>query len=192
MLWNAAQQITGDTVRVQLANKKLDKVYVLNNAFLVQQDTIKNFNQIKGRDVTAYFRKGKINQIDVNGNAQNIYFALEKDTVLQGMNKVIAANISVKFDSLNKVSTITFLKQPEALFIPPHEIVPAETKLKGFAWRISERPAYDSIYLVRHTINLKSEATIGTKNVSNRKGKKKQPIQKPKKQTKSSALKPKK
>ena len=192
VLWNAAQQITGDTVRIQLANKKLDKVYVLNNAFLVQQDTIKNFNQIKGRDVTSYFRKGKINQIDVNGNAQNIYFALEKDTVLQGMNKVIAANISVKFDSLNKVSTISFLKQPEALFIPPHEIVPSETKLKGFAWRITERPTYDSIYLVRNTIILKDEATIGTKNVSNKKGKRKATTQKPNKPIKKSGLKPKK
>jgi len=90
----------------------------------------------------------------------------------------------VRFDSLNKVSTITFLKQPEAQFIPPHEIKKEETQLKGFQWRIKERPSYDTIFLVRNKKKLKTEATIGTKKLSNKKkskqaaSKAKQPLNK--------------
>ena len=148
VLWNKGNQITGDTIIVHMANKKIDKVRIRTNSFVISQDTLKNFNQLKGRNMVARFDSSKLRRIDVDGNGQSIYFALDGDTVLSGMNKVVCSNMVVKFaDSLgkNKLKTITFLKQPEAVFIPPHEIEEPERRMKGFRWRIAERPERDAM-----------------------------------------------
>jgi hypothetical protein len=40
----------------------------------------------------------------------------------------------------NKVNKISFITKPDALFIPPHEIEEPDKRLKGFLWRIKEKP----------------------------------------------------
>ena len=45
------------------------------------------FNQLKGNDLKAYFEGQVVNQIDVSGNAESIFFPLEKDGSMVGMNE---------------------------------------------------------------------------------------------------------
>jgi len=150
VLWNGKNQVTGDSIMLQMNRKKLEKMYAHPNAFVIQEDTLGNYNQLKGREMTAYFKANKINRVDVNGNGQNIYFALEKDTVLTGMNKVVCASMIVRFDSTNKVSTINFIKDPDAVFIPPHELAEPDKKLRGFRWLEKEKPTYGTIAAQRN------------------------------------------
>jgi lipopolysaccharide export system protein LptA len=149
-IWNEGNQITGDTIVAQLANNTIDKVFVNQNAFIISEDSLKNYNQIKGRNMVAQFEKNNdksnIRRIDVNGNGQCIYFALDNDTLLLGINKVDCSNMIVMFADSNKLSTITFIKQPEAVFIPPHKIAEPEKKLKGFSWRMNEKPLPDTVW----------------------------------------------
>ena len=80
----------------------------------------------------------------MKGNGESIYFALEGDTSLVGMNKVFCSDMTVRFVG-KKVKTITFLKKPDAIFIPPHEILEPEKRLKGFRWRKAEEPQLLSV-----------------------------------------------
>jgi len=148
ILWNSGNQITGDTVKVQLKGKEIDTIHVWNNAFVVSTDSIGNFNQIKGREMISRFSDGKIKRIEVNGNGQCIYFALDNDSILLGMNYIICSNMVVLFGDSNKLESITFIYQPEAKFIPPHEIQEPDTRLKGFSWQIEKRPSEDSLRLI--------------------------------------------
>ncbi|MCS7004946.1 MAG: hypothetical protein NZM38_06430 [Cytophagales bacterium] len=145
ILWNIENQITGDTVKVQLKGKEIDTIHIWNNAFVVSVDSIGNFNQIKGREMICRFQENQIKRIDVNGNGQCIYFALDNDSILLGMNSIVCSNIVVLFGDSNKVQSITFLYQPEAKFIPPHEIEEPDKYLKGFAWHHEKRPPKDSL-----------------------------------------------
>jgi len=167
VLWNGKNQITGDSIKLQMALKKLESMLVQPNAFVIQQDTLGNFNQLKGRQMTAYFKSNKITRVDVNGNGQNIYFALENDTVLTGMNKVVCANMIVHFDESNKVSTINFIKDPEALFIPPHELAEPDKKLRGFKWLEKDKPTFMDVLAQRASPKIpakpKSKAKKGVK-----------------------------
>jgi lipopolysaccharide export system protein LptA len=139
VLWSDKSQMTGDSIKIQMANNKIDKLYLRVNSFIISKDSIENFNQIKGKKITAYFSDNKIQTVDVYGNGESIYFATEKDTVLVGMNKVICSNMLMRFKE-NKLKNISFLTKPDALFIPPHEILAPDARLKGFRWRISEIP----------------------------------------------------
>lgn len=139
VLWSDENQITADSINIEIINNAVDRMNTKGNSFVVAEDTIKNFNQIKGRDMVAHFGDGQIDKVYVYGNGESIYYALEEDTVMVGMNKIICSNMLIKFKE-GQANSISFYTNPDASFFPPHEILEPETRLKGFAWREEERP----------------------------------------------------
>jgi lipopolysaccharide export system protein LptA len=140
IIWSEGNQIVADTIFMEIKNGKMDKLNMRNKAFTINQDTIKNFNQIKGRNMTAYLKNDEMDKILVEGNGESIYFAVDEETLdLIGMNKVLCSSMKIQF--LNgEMNDITFYKDPEGRFIPPHEIEEPETRLKDFVWQIEKKP----------------------------------------------------
>ena len=139
VLWSDDNQITADSINIEIINNAVNKMNSTGNSFVVSQDTINNFNQIKGRDMIAHFKDSKIDKVDVIGNGESIYYALEDDTVMVGMNKIICSNMLIKFKDA-QIHTISFYTNPDASFFPPHEILEPDTRLGNFEWREEERP----------------------------------------------------
>lgn len=155
VLWTAENQMTADTINILLRKKTVDKIIMINNSFVASQDSLLNFNQIKGREMVATFRSKKIHHVDVNGNGQSLYYALEekevkdstviaKITFLTGMNKIDCSNMKINFTE-GKINNITFLKNPDASFIPPNELQEKDRLLKGFVWREAEKPQREDV-----------------------------------------------
>ncbi|MCB2408448.1 OstA-like protein [Hymenobacter lucidus] len=139
VLWSDKNQLTADSMEIRQRKGKVDQMRLYANSFIIGQDTILNYNQVKGRNMVAYFVDNKIKKVDVLGNAESLYYALEADTAVTGLNKAVSANMALRFAD-NKLQTISFLTNPDASFIPPHELKPEDQKLKGFTWRATERP----------------------------------------------------
>jgi lipopolysaccharide export system protein LptA len=145
VLWSDANQMTADSIRMLIKNNTIDRIFMVSNSFVISQDTLINFNQIKGRRMTTFFRESKIDHVYVEGNGESLYFALdEKTNASMGMNKIICSNIIIRFQE-GKVHKLTFLVRPEASFIPPHELKIEDVKLKGFSWRGSEKPTREDV-----------------------------------------------
>jgi hypothetical protein len=129
-----------DSIHIQMANNRISKMFLKTNSFVISQDSLKNFNQIKGRRMTTYFAENKVSSVFVEGNAESLYFALDEgDSLVMGMNKMLCSKMDIRFKD-NKVNTIKALTTPDAVFIPPHEIQEPDRRLKGFTWRIDEKP----------------------------------------------------
>ncbi len=151
VLWTTDNQMTADSIRILLRHKKIDRIYMVSNSFVVSQDTLRNFNQIKGRKMTALFDGKTIHHVVVEGNGESIYYALEEkktvsvDSVItksnetMGLNKIICSNMKINF-KVGKVKNISFYVKPEASFIPPQEWTDGDKRLRGFSWRAAERP----------------------------------------------------
>lgn len=139
VLWYTKNQLTSDSMQLRSKRGKVDEMRLFGNAFAVNQDTLLHFNQTKGRSMRAYFRDDKMRRVDVLGNAESIFYALDGDTVTTGMNRLLSANMRLLFAD-NKLSRISPLGNPEAKFIPPHELKPDDERLKGYSWRAKERP----------------------------------------------------
>lgn len=150
ILWNDKNQITADTVMALLKDGTIDKSYAFTNSFIIAHDTLLKFNQIKGRNLTAHFKEGDIKQVDVNGNGESIYYANdEKDNSVIGMNYIICSNMEIFFKD-NELNRISFMKKPNAKFIPPHEINASNKWLKKFDWKVNDKPKlieFNSRYL---------------------------------------------
>ncbi len=157
VLWTSGNQMTADSIRILLKGRGVDKVYLVANSFVISEDTLKNYNQIKGRLMIASFNGQTITNVTVQGNGESLYYALqepEKDkkkdidkkevhkplpTYTMGMNKIICSNMKLNFKE-GKINNISFYIKPDASFIPPHELEEGDTRLKGFKWRLVEKP----------------------------------------------------
>jgi hypothetical protein len=143
ILWSEGNQILADSINIQMVNNNIDRMNMTSNSFVISQDTIRNFNQVKGRNMIAHFRENKIDRVNVYGNGESIYYVLE-DTLTMGMNKSLSSNMLIKFKD-NKADRITFYTKPDASFIPPHEIKPPDTRLQGFQWHHKLRPTKEDV-----------------------------------------------
>jgi len=150
VLWNMDNQMTADSIRMLIRKKTVDRIFMTGNSFVASQDELENHNQIKGRKMVAWLRDRKIHHVDVEGNGESLYYALEEKKIetdslkatlklITGMNRIICSNMKINFEE-GKVNNITFYVRPEAKFIPPHELKDDDRHLKGFQWRGKEKP----------------------------------------------------
>ncbi|ELR70341.1 hypothetical protein C900_04026 [Fulvivirga imtechensis AK7] len=140
VLWSSGNQMTADSINIEISNGTIDKLNMSVNSFVISQDSIDNFNQIKGRMMVAHFNNGQLKKVDVNGNGESLFYALDDtESYLVGMNKIVCSYMVINFKA-NKADNISFYVNPEASFIPPHELQEPQKKLKNFDWREEEKP----------------------------------------------------
>jgi hypothetical protein len=144
VLWSNKSQITADSINFLIANQEIDQAHLKDNAFAITRDTIGNFNQIKGRMMTGYFINSDMDKLDVEGNGESLYFAVENDTTIKGLNKLLCGRIIMEFKE-GTVSRISHTIKPEASFTPPHLFEEGDQNLEGFVWRADERPSQKTI-----------------------------------------------
>jgi hypothetical protein len=143
-MWNQKSQISSDSMTFYIKNENLDRVYLKDNAFIITQDTILNFNQMKGRKMMGYFLDGQMNQMDIDGNGESLYFVLESDTIAQGANKTLSATIKLKFKD-GAIQRVNYGVKPDGRFIPSQNLNDENSRLSGFQWRFEEKPDMLSI-----------------------------------------------
>ena len=145
ILWNEQNQITADTIVVNMKNNEIDNMLVKHKAFIVSEDETGKFNQVKGKKMKAVFNNGNIETVDVKGNGESIYYANDENTkALVGMNKVICSSMLIAFDK-NELNDIMFLTKPESKFIPPQKLTVQEEQINGFKWLAELRPDKESL-----------------------------------------------
>ena len=148
VIWNDRSQLTADTVNIQMARGAIERMYLKTNSFVVSLDTLNNYNQVKGRQMVAYFdTTSKLYRVTVNGNGENVTWVLnDVNTNVRGVNKVECSNMIINLTE-GKVKKVAFLNKPDAVFIPPHEIVEPDTRLRGFKWRDKEKPTRKDVLI---------------------------------------------
>jgi len=133
-----------DTISVLMLQQQIDKMFMDSKAFVTSLAVEDYFHQIKGRKMIAYFTNSALEQVDVNGNGESVYFELEEeDSLVVGMNKVVCSDMRLKFKD-NNITKITFYS-PDGSFVPFHEIKSDDQKLEDFMWRVDERPSRYSV-----------------------------------------------
>lgn len=139
VMWNHKSQISADSMIFYIANEELDRVFMKDKAFSIMSDTLLNFNQMKGRTMTGYFKEGQIETLVIDGNGESLYYALEADTLTQGINRILSANIKLTFVD-GAIRKANFGIRPDGKFTPVQKIDEKLSRLEGFRWRIEEKP----------------------------------------------------
>lgn len=139
IIWNIDSQIEADSINISIRNNVIHRMDLALNSFVITQDTVLNFNQVKGRNMKVFFEDGLISRADIDGNGESIYFAIDKKDGSSSMNKVICSNMAIYFEN-NTVSELRMFSNVEGDYVPPIEIEEPDTKLRGFKWQDETRP----------------------------------------------------
>lgn len=139
IIWSDTSQFSADTIDVRLVNGAIDTIFMKNNGFIVNSPDEKFFNQIKGKNITAFFRNNELYEVLVEGNAESVYYALDDEKAYLGVNKTVCSEMLLYFGN-NEVERIKFLSQPKANLFPMKQANHKELELKGFRWVINRRP----------------------------------------------------
>lgn len=148
IIWNKSSQISADSMVFYIANEDLDRVFMKDKAFVITQDTIFNFNQMKGRSMMAFFKERQMKRLNIEGNGESLYFALEGDSLTQGVNKTLSATIKLVFEN-GAIANVTYGIKPDGKFTPFQKLSEETSRLEGFKWRIDEKPMMKNIHAWR-------------------------------------------
>jgi len=139
VIWTGNNQITAKHIKVFLKNKKIDHVYLDEDAFIIGKKDSMRYDQIKGRTMLGYFENNALKKVAVTGNAEAIYYLLDDYQKYIGMNKIESSYINIFMDN-KKITGITFINTPTGNVISPKEMASPDSRLKGFNWRGKEKP----------------------------------------------------
>jgi lipopolysaccharide export system protein LptA len=142
MIWAEGSQLSGDTVNLQLKNKKLDKMDMFPNSFIVnvEKEDSSHFNQVGGKKMRGFFKNSKLSRVYVDGNAETIYFVRDSTTKqITDMQRSSSSRLWVYMKN-NEVTDLGFITKPENRYIPIHVVKEDEKILKGFLWKPKDRP----------------------------------------------------
>lgn len=139
IIWSDTSQFSGDTIRMLLKNNKLDRLWLRQNALIVNSEDGVLFNQIKGKYATVFFRDDEAREMLVEGNAQAVYYALDDQKAYIGLNETECSEMRLFFAE-NQVESIKFYEKPSGKFIPMKKAGKDTKKLDGFFWERVRRP----------------------------------------------------
>ncbi len=139
IIWSDTSQFTADTVNIQLANDKIDRIFLRQNSFIVNSPDEFFFNQIKGKHSVAMFDSSELRKVRVEGNAESVYYALDDDKAYIGVNKTVCSEMLIHFGN-NEVEGIKFYTQPKSTLFPMAKADHEGLKMPGFSWQIERRP----------------------------------------------------
>ena len=132
IIWNEDYQITGDTINIHLNDSTIERMYVLNYAYAFEKIDSTYYNQLKGRNLTAFFDAGEIYKIEVEGNGEAIHYMLDNiDAAPLQLNKIEAPFLTFMIEN-REVKRIAWYPNPKMDVHPIPDLNPNLKFLQGF------------------------------------------------------------
>jgi hypothetical protein len=139
IVWASESQITGDTIYLYTRNKKPERLYVFENALVVNKSGPNLYNQIKGNTLNGYFVEGAIDHMRARGNAESIYYIKDEDSAFVGVNRSTADVIDMRFQN-KELNKVVFINDVKGSTTPFRQVKYDEMRLRNFKWLDNRRP----------------------------------------------------
>ena len=155
ILWHGDNQITSDSITLFTSGEQIERAEFYVDPIMGSQLSGRQYNQVKGRSMTAWFRDSEVYRHDADGNAQVLYYIQEEEegpdgqivyTDPQAFLVMTASNISFLIED-QYVNYIVPRDVVDWTIYPIEQIPPAQTtRLQGFVWRIERKPELKDVF----------------------------------------------
>lgn len=139
ILWTDSTQMNAEQINIYKNENQISHIILNQEAFISTEHDSVRYDQIKGKEIIAYFDEGELAQMLVSGNALSIYYMLDDNKKYTGINKTESQKMRLKFEN-SEIKNITILAAPTAKMLPPETQSNEIVYLKGFLYNIKERP----------------------------------------------------
>jgi lipopolysaccharide export system protein LptA len=155
VVWNTGYQVFGDTIHVLMNDSTVERMVVRDFAFSVQEVDTAHYNQLKGKIMTALFRDGEVYRLDVEGNAEALYYPIdENDGAYIGLLRTTGSYITFDIAGRRPVR-IKWTDETDMKMLPIPDLTPKDKFLQGYVDFNYLRPKDKSDIFYR--VEMKSE-----------------------------------
>lgn len=137
--WNEDNQISADLINIYLKDQTVDYLHGVGNALTVKREGYNEFDQMSGKEMLAYVRDGDVYLVDVQGNAETVFYPREDDGSYVGVNRTQSSFVKLYLQD-RQIHHVVFTTATTGVMIPIDQALPEERTLSGFFWAEDERP----------------------------------------------------
>ncbi|MDO4190506.1 MAG: OstA-like protein [Bacteroidales bacterium] len=138
IIWSEGRQITGDTIRLYEIDST-DYARVIGKAFMCEKVDSTMFNQLSGKEIVGYINDEELRKVDVNGNAQCIFFPEEDGGGIIGMNTIESSYLYAYIKD-EKLDRLVFMPSPSGSCLPLDMVASDRMYLANYSWQIEKKP----------------------------------------------------
>ncbi len=139
ILWNNNQQLLGEKIMIYMNDSTIDWAHIQNQALSVEQLDSTSYNQVTGKEMKAWFQGGEMRKVDVIGSVRLVYYPMESDSTLIGMNDSETSLLNMFLENRKMKKMIMSPKSNGTLY-PMLQRPPEKMKLDNFVWFDYIRP----------------------------------------------------
>ena len=146
-IWSGESQVTGDSITLYMKDSTLHHAFIRQNAYLSSEvreggghpkrDNF--FNQLRGREVIAYFSDQELDSVWTKGNAQVVYYNQSVDSLATEQVKSQSSSILMQFLE-GEISRIALIDKTTGTMTPVPMLTPGDLVYPGFIWFPEGRP----------------------------------------------------
>lgn len=139
----------GEEIKMYMDSSSIDRVHVINQTLYADKVGDDEFNQINGKEMKFIFKDKKLNEMQVIGSVHIVYFPLDDDSTMLGMNTTLAGKLVGQMKD-GKMHKLVIPTKSSGAFYPMSQIPPKERYLDNFVWFDYIRPlSKDDIFYWR-------------------------------------------
>ena len=139
ILWNNNQHLLGEKIMIYMNDSTIDWAHIQNQALSVEQLDSTSYNQVTGKEMKAWFQGGEMRKVDVIGSVRLVYYPMESDSTLIGMN-VSETSLLNMFLENRKMKKMIMSPKSNGTLYPMLQRPPEKMKLDNFVWFDYIRP----------------------------------------------------
>ncbi|MDR2858838.1 MAG: hypothetical protein LBV64_00375 [Mediterranea sp.] len=140
VLWNGAQQLLGEEIKMYMNDSTIDWAHIINQALTVEQKDSIHYNQISGKEIKAYFEDKDLRRINVISNVRMVFYPEdEKDNTMISMNTAETSLLNMYIKN-RKMEKVVMSPKSNGILYPMDQIPPDKLRLPAYAWFDYLRP----------------------------------------------------
>lgn len=140
ILWQGAQQLIGEEIKVYMNDSTINWAHIINQALAVEQKDSIHYNQVSGKEMMAYFDNGEMRRVDVNGNVLVVFYPVEeRDSSLIGMDYTEGSFLRMLLKD-RRMERGSFIGKATGTMYPLEQAPADKMKLPSFVWFDYIRP----------------------------------------------------
>lgn len=128
--WLEDWLLKADSMTWKLKENQPEKLSARGHSGLVFDLDTACMQQISGRNLDAFFTEGTLHHVEVNGNAESIYFDSQNSDPCEAFNRSVSSSMRIDFEA-GEIQDIVLLQNPEGVW---SSSVGEAPQLPGMVW----------------------------------------------------------
>jgi hypothetical protein len=137
--WHSENQLSADSIHIYVKDGTINYLHGIGNTIAIKREGAEEFNQLAGKEMIAYVKDGDVYLVDVQGNAETIFYPREEDGTYLGVNKTQSSFVKLYLEN-RQIHHVVFTTSTTGVMIPINQTTEGETRLVTFFWAENERP----------------------------------------------------